>query len=89
MSVLPKSASFLSFFVVFGVLFVRTLLLGLNFRKILQKFNTKTVIANAPLVGGFFSHIRDYIYLLNPYNKEFTYESDHFTKYGRLFYRIL
>jgi hypothetical protein len=51
MSVLPKSASFVSFFIVFAVLFLCTILLGLNLKKILQSFRIQTIIPSAPSPG--------------------------------------
>jgi hypothetical protein len=42
-----------------------------------------------PLLGSSFDNIGDYIDLLNPYNKKFTYKETHFLKYDFLLYRIL
>lgn len=42
-----------------------------------------------PILGNLFNNSGDYIDLLNPYNKNFTYESTHFPKYNFLPYRIL
>jgi hypothetical protein len=89
MSVLPKSTSFLSFFIVFAVLFLCTVLLGLNLRKILQGFKAGTITTDAPLLGRILNYIRDYVHLLNPYNKKFTYEKDHFPKNDWELHQIL
>ncbi|KAH8770654.1 hypothetical protein F5882DRAFT_507259 [Hyaloscypha sp. PMI_1271] len=47
MSVFPKSATFLSFFLVFAFLFFCIMLLGMNLKTIPQRSKTRTVIPNA------------------------------------------
>jgi hypothetical protein len=80
MSVFPKSATFQSFFVVFVVLFLLTILLGLNLRKILLGFKTRSMTASSPLLAwlvkqsvkfGAFAkaYVKRYLRLLNPYDK--------------------
>jgi hypothetical protein len=75
MSVFPKSATFLSFFIVFAFLFSCTMLLGINLKTILQRFKTRTIIPNASPV---LAYMQFYMDLLNPYNKPKKKRSDEF-----------
>jgi hypothetical protein len=91
MSVFPKSATFESFFVVFAILFLLTILLGLNVRKVLRVFKLRSsTIADTPQLNNLVAKVSDsivdllapamryiawYIALLNPYN-DFDYSSN-------------
>jgi hypothetical protein len=55
MSVFPKTATFPSFFVVFAIIFLLTILLGLNLKKMLQRLKPMktqgSTIADTPLLS--------------------------------------
>jgi len=66
MGVLPKSATFLSFFIVFAVLLLLTMLLGVNLKRITQKLGSRTSAQGSSPVSAY---IKQYMEILNPYNK--------------------
>ncbi|KAH8587293.1 hypothetical protein B0O99DRAFT_656496 [Bisporella sp. PMI_857] len=72
MSVLPKSATFPSFFVVFTGLFLSTILLGTNIWPLLAgippKFQNRSLGLLAQLFASWILHyIEEYTHMLNPY----------------------
>jgi hypothetical protein len=77
MSVLPRSASFPSFFVVFAILLLFTILLGVNLKTIqanmhslLQRSKSQQRFSEKLFAWTKSSYVRRYLDLLNPY-KEF------------------
>jgi hypothetical protein len=81
MSVLPSAASFQSFFVVFGVLFLLTILLGANLQKMLAWLKvvatrvkpkprmTRRLGISKKLPVWLQTYLTGYIKILNPYEK--------------------
>jgi hypothetical protein len=76
MSVLPKSASFPSFFVVFAILFLFTILLGVNLKTLLANI-PPLLRRSKPQLGPLAklsawtksSYIQGYLNILNPYSE--------------------
>jgi len=77
MSVLPESASFASFFIVFAILFLSTILLGVNLKTLLANILPllrKPNLQLGPLVVKLSawtesSYIQWYLNILNPYSE--------------------